>query len=50
MSTIDNMIKLRVLGEDWDDVIPRALPDVWSRKGEEKALEVSQEIFSLGSL
>ena len=32
--TIENMITLRALGEDWDDVIPRALPDVGSRRGE----------------
>ena len=32
-STIDNMIKLRVLGEDWDGFTPRALPDVGSRRG-----------------
>ena len=37
------MIKLCVLGEDWDDVIPRALPDVRLMKGEEAAQEVSQE-------
>ena len=27
-STIENMIKLHVLGEYWDDIIPRALHDV----------------------
>ena len=43
MSTIENMIKLRVLGEYWDDVISCALPDVGSRRGEEEALEVSQD-------
>ena len=36
-STIDNNIKLRVLGEYWDNVIPRALPEVGSRRGEDKA-------------
>ena len=36
-STIENMIKLRVLGEDWDDVILRALPGVGSRRGEDEA-------------
>ena len=28
MSTIKNMINLRVLVEDWDNIISRALPDV----------------------
>ena len=32
-STIENMIKLRVLGEDWDDFIPRALPNLWLSMG-----------------
>ena len=32
-STIENMIKLCVLGEDWDDIIPHAPPDVGSRRG-----------------
>ena len=43
MSNIENMIKLRVLGEDWKYIIPRALPGVGSRKGEDEAPEVSQE-------
>ena len=47
-STIENMIKLRVLGEDWYDVIPHALPDVGSRMGEYEAPEVSQEKSKLG--
>ena len=48
-STIDNMTKLCVLGEYWDDVIPRALPDVGSRRGEDEAPDVSQEKSKLGS-
>ena len=35
-STIENMIKLRILGEDWEDVIPRALPGVGLRRGGER--------------
>ena len=41
-STIENIIKLIVLGENWYNVIPRALPVVGSRKGEDDALGVSQ--------
>ena len=37
------MIKISVLGEYWYDVIPRALPDVGSRRGGGDAPEVSQE-------
>ena len=47
-STIENMIKLFWWGEDLDNVIPRALPDVESRSGEDKAHEVSQEKSKLG--
>ena len=46
-STIENMIKIRVLGEDWDNVIPRALPGVGLRRGEVDAPEVSQDKFKL---
>ena len=42
------IIRYIVLGEDWDDVIPRALPDVGSRRGEDEAPEVSQEKSKLG--
>ena len=47
-STIENIIKLRVLGEYWDDFISRALPDVGSRRGEDEAPEISQEKSELG--
>ena len=47
-STIENMIKLRVLGEYWDDIIPCALPDVESRRGEDEAQEISKEKSKLG--
>ena len=42
------MIKILVLGEDGDDVIPRTLPDVGLGRGEDKAPEVSQEKSKLG--
>ena len=42
------MIRLCVLGEDWDNVIPRALPGVGLSRGEGEAPEVSQEKLKLG--
>ena len=47
-STIENMIKLCILGEDWNDITPHALPDVGSRRGEDEASDVSQEKSKLG--
>ena len=47
-STIENMIKIRVLREDWGDIIPRALPDVGSGIREDDTREVSQEKSKLG--
>ena len=40
------------MGEDWDDVTPRVLTGVGFRRGEDEALEVSQEKskFGLGEL
>ena len=46
-STVENMIKLRVLGEDWDGFTPRALPDVGSRRGGYEEPEVSKEKYKL---
>ena len=37
-STIVNMIKICVLGEYWDNVIPRALPALGLMKGEDESL------------
>jgi U3 small nucleolar RNA-associated protein MPP10 len=50
--SIEETIKRRILNEDWDDIIPRELPDVgWHLKRKE-APEVSQEKskLSLGEL
>ena len=45
---LEEVIKQRVLNEDWDDVIPRELPDVaWNKKRGELP-EVSQEKSKLG--
>jgi U3 small nucleolar RNA-associated protein MPP10 len=46
------MIKRRVLAEDWDDVIPRELPDIGLNKRNGELPEVSQEKskLSLGEL
>ena len=49
---LEEIIKRRILNEDWDDVIPRELPDVaWNKKRGELP-EVSQEKskLSLGAL
>ena len=42
-STIENMIKIRVLGDYWGNVIPRTLPDIGLKMGDDEAPEVSQE-------
>jgi U3 small nucleolar RNA-associated protein MPP10 len=47
-TNLEEVIKRRVLDEDWDDVIPRELPDVaWNKKRGELP-EVSQEKSKLG--
>jgi U3 small nucleolar RNA-associated protein MPP10 len=50
--SIEDMIKKRILAEDWDDVIPRELPDVgWSkRKGETPEVSQEKSKLSLGEL
>ena len=45
---LEEAIKQRILAEDWDDVVPRELPDVgWNKKRGELP-EVSQEKSKLG--
>ena len=46
---IETMIKKRILDEDWDDVVPRELPDIGAKRGGAgDAPEVSQEKSKLG--
>ena len=46
--SIEEVIKRRILDEDWDDVVPRELPDIgWNAKRGELP-EVSQEKSKLG--
>jgi U3 small nucleolar RNA-associated protein MPP10 len=45
---LEEAIKQRIIAEDWDDVVPRELPDIsWNKKRGE-APEVSQEKSKLG--
>ncbi len=50
--SIEEIIKKRILAEDWDDVIPRELPDIGLSKRNGELPEVSQEKskLSLGEL
>jgi U3 small nucleolar RNA-associated protein MPP10 len=45
---LEEVIKKRVLAEDWDDVAPRELPDIGWNKKRGEAPEVSQEKSKLG--
>lgn len=46
---IEEMIKKRIVEEDWDDVVPRELPDIGLHKrGGGEAPDVSQEKSKLG--
>ena len=46
---IEEMIKKRIVDEDWDDVVPRELPDIGLHKrGNGEAPDVSQEKSKLG--
>ncbi len=51
-TSIEEMIKQRILDEDWDDVVPRELPDIGFDKRNGDLPEVSQEKskLSLGEL
>lgn len=45
---IEEMIKRRIIDEDYDDVVPRELPDIGAHKRGGEAPEVSQEKSKLG--
>jgi len=48
-ASIEEVIKKRIIEEDWDDVVPRELPDIGLHKrGGGDAPEVSQEKSKLG--
>jgi U3 small nucleolar RNA-associated protein MPP10 len=48
-ASIEEVIKKRIIDEDWDDVVPRELPDIGIHKrGGGDAPEVSQEKSKLG--
>jgi U3 small nucleolar RNA-associated protein MPP10 len=47
-ASLEEIIKKRILAEDWDDIIPRELPDVGWHKKRGELPEVSQEKSKLG--
>jgi U3 small nucleolar RNA-associated protein MPP10 len=47
-TNIEEAIKKRIIDEDWDDVVPRELPDVGWHKKRGELPEVSQEKSKLG--
>ena len=47
-ANLEEIIKKRIIAEDWDDVVPRELPDVGWHKKRGELPEVSQEKSKLG--
>jgi U3 small nucleolar RNA-associated protein MPP10 len=47
-ANLEDIIRQRILAEDWDDIIPRELPDVAWHKKRGELPEVSQEKAKLG--
>lgn len=47
-ANLEEIIKKRIIAEDWDDVVPRELPDVAWHKKRGELPEVSQEKSKLG--
>jgi U3 small nucleolar RNA-associated protein MPP10 len=47
-ASLEEIIKKRILAEDWDDIVPRELPDVGWHKKRGELPEVSQEKSKLG--
>jgi U3 small nucleolar RNA-associated protein MPP10 len=45
---LEEVIKKRIIAEDWDDVVPRELPDIGWHKKRGELPEVSQEKSKLG--
>ena len=47
-TNLEDVIKQRIIAEDWDDVVPRELPDIGWHKKRGELPEVSQEKSKLG--
>jgi U3 small nucleolar RNA-associated protein MPP10 len=47
-ASLEEVIKQRILSEEWDDIVPRELPDVGWHKNRGELPEVSQEKSKLG--
>jgi len=47
-NNLEDIIQARILAEDWDDVVPRELPDIFKNKRSNDLEDVSQEKSKLG--